>query len=60
MVLKVDQKPVSPIVNSSAKLFQPSIAKDEVDGHRIAKGNCDEAVIAIAVTIGSPESHVNG
>ena len=54
MVLKVDQKPVSPIVNSSAKLFQPSIAKDEVDGNRISKVDGDEDVIAITVMVGSP------
>ena len=54
VVLKVDQKPVSPIVNSSTKLLQPCIAKDEVDGNRIAKGDGDEDTIAITVTVGIP------
>ena len=60
MVLKVDQKPVSPIVNSSTKLLQPSIAKDEVDGNRIAKGNGDKDAISIMVEVGSPEANGNG
>ena len=54
MVLKVDKKPVSPIVNNSTKFLQPSIAKDEVDENRIAKGDSDEDAINITVTVGSP------
>ena len=60
VVLKVDQKPVSPIVNRSAELLQPSIAKDEFDGNRIAKVDGDEDAIAITVTVGSPCLHGNG
>ena len=54
MVLKVDKKSVSHIVNSSTKLLQPIIAKDEVDGNRIFKGNGDKDKMAITVTVGSP------
>ena len=51
---KIDKKPVSPIVNSSTELLQPSIAKDKVDGNQIAKGDDDEDAIAITVMLGSP------
>ena len=60
MVLKVDKKPVSPIINSSTELIQPNIAKDEVDGNQIAKGNGDKDAISIAVAVGSPEANGNG
>ena len=60
MVLKVDHKPVSPMVNSSAELLQPSIAKDEVDGNRVAKGERDAHALAITVPVGSLELHCHG
>ena len=36
VVLEVDKKPVSSVINSSTELLQPCIAKDEVDRNRIA------------------------
>ena len=60
MVLKVDHRPVDSIINASAKLLQPSIAKDEIDGNRVAKGDSDEDAPAITVTVGSLELHRNG
>ena len=60
MVLKVEKKPASPIVNSSTDLLQPSIAKDEVDGNQISKGNGDKDAISITVAVGSPEASGNG
>ena len=36
VVLEVDTKPVSSVIDSSTKLLQPCIAKDEVDQNRIA------------------------
>ena len=60
MVLKVDKKPVSPIINSSTELLQPSIAKDEVDGNQVANGNGDKDAIFITVAVGSSQANGNG
>ena len=52
MVLKVDHKPVDPIINVSTKLLQPSIARDEIDGNRVSKCNNDEDTLATTATAG--------
>ena len=59
MVVKVDQKLVCGIINSSAELFQPSIADDEVHRDRSAKGDSNANIMDVTVAIRSFKMYCN-
>ena len=60
MVLKVDHELFNTIVNGSAKIFQLSIAEDEIDGNSRSESNGDVHTPAITVTVWILELHCNG
>ena len=60
MVLKVDHELFNTIVNGSAKIFQLSIAEDEIDGNSRSESNGNANTPDIAVTVGSLELYCNG